>query len=268
MRVVVVGAGIIGVCTAHALRRAGLDVTVLERRSGVAQETSFANAGVLAPGYVGPWAAPGMPRKVLSYLLRPESPVVFRPSLSPALWRWIRRWLGECDPGRYRRNRTRMQRLAFYSQEELRTLRAQPRARIRAGDRLPAAIPHRQGSGGCGNHARDAHRTRRSPRTSRCGAVPRARAGVAPRHRAGRRLASAGRRNRQLRVLRASAEGHRHSRRSGVPFQRRRAGRRDGARPRGITANVGRANPGAMSTSWPAASTACACWNRSAFACR
>lgn len=124
MRVVVVGAGIIGVCTAHALRRAGLDVTVLERRSGVAQETSFANAGVLAPGYVGPWAAPGMPRKVLSYLLRPEAPVVFRPSLSPALWRWIRRWLGECDPERYRRNRARMQRLAFYSQEELRTLRA------------------------------------------------------------------------------------------------------------------------------------------------
>ncbi len=124
MRVVVVGAGIIGVCTAHALRRAGLDVTVLERRSGVAQETSFANAGVMAPGYVGPWAAPGMPRKVLSYLLRPEAPVVFRPSLSPALWRWIRRWLGECDPERYRRNRIRMQRLAFYSQEELRTLRA------------------------------------------------------------------------------------------------------------------------------------------------
>ncbi len=123
MRAVVVGAGIIGVCTAHALRRAGLDVTVLERRSGVAQETSFANAGVMAPGYVGPWAAPGMPRKVLSYLLRPEAPVVFRPSLSPALWRWILRWLGECNAERYRRNRARMQRLAFYSQEQLRTLR-------------------------------------------------------------------------------------------------------------------------------------------------
>ncbi|HQR56301.1 MAG TPA: D-amino acid dehydrogenase [Burkholderiaceae bacterium] len=123
MRAVVVGAGIIGVCTAHALRRAGLDVTVVERRSGVAQETSFANAGVMAPGYVGPWASPGMPRKVLNYLLRPEAPVVFRPSLSPALWRWLRRWLRECDMERYRRNRNRMQRLAFYSQQELRTLR-------------------------------------------------------------------------------------------------------------------------------------------------
>lgn len=123
MRVVVVGAGIIGVCTAYALRRAGFDVTVLERRSGVAQEASFANAGVMAPGYVGPWAAPGMPRKVLSYLLRPEAPVVFRPSMSPALWRWLGRWLGECQLDRYRRNRARMQRLAFYSQAELRALR-------------------------------------------------------------------------------------------------------------------------------------------------
>ncbi|HQR72396.1 MAG TPA: D-amino acid dehydrogenase [Burkholderiaceae bacterium] len=123
MRVVVVGAGIIGVCTAYALRRAGLDVTVLERRSGVAQEASFANAGVMAPGYVGPWATPTMPRKVLSYLTRPEAPVVFRPTLSPALWGWLRRWLHECDLERYRRNRERMQRLAFYSQAELHALR-------------------------------------------------------------------------------------------------------------------------------------------------
>jgi D-amino-acid dehydrogenase len=123
MRVIVVGAGIIGVCTAYALRRAGLDVTVLERRSGVAQEASFANAGVMAPGYVGPWATPTMPRKVLSYLFRPEAPVVFRPSFDPALWRWLRRWLRECDLERYRRNRARMQRLAFYSQAELKVLR-------------------------------------------------------------------------------------------------------------------------------------------------
>ena len=122
---VVCGAGIVGVCTAYFLRRAGFEVTVLERRSGVAQEGSFANAGVMAPGYVGPWASPGMPRKVLSYLFRPEAPVVFRPSFDLALWRWLRRWLGECELERYRRNRARMQRLAFYSQAELRALRAQ-----------------------------------------------------------------------------------------------------------------------------------------------
>lgn len=124
MHVIVVGAGIIGVCTAYFLRRAGMDVTVVERRPGVAQETSFANAGVMAPSYVGPWAQPGMPSRVLAYLFRPEAPVVFRPAADLALWRWVRRWLAECDVERFTRNKARMQRLAFYSQSQLRAVRA------------------------------------------------------------------------------------------------------------------------------------------------
>lgn len=124
MRVIVVGAGIIGVCSAYYLRRAGHDVTVIERRAGVAQEASHANAGVMAPSYVGPWAQPGMPAKVLAYLFRAEAPVVFRPSADPALWRWLLRWLRECRLERYLRNKARMQRLAFYSQARLRELRA------------------------------------------------------------------------------------------------------------------------------------------------
>lgn len=124
MKVIVVGAGIIGVCTAYFLRRAGMDVTVVERRPGVAQEASFANAGVSAPSYVGPWAQPGMPRKVLAYLFSAEAPVVFRPAANLALWNWVRRWLGECSAERFARNKGRMQRLAFYSQVQTRALRA------------------------------------------------------------------------------------------------------------------------------------------------
>lgn len=124
MHVIVVGAGIIGVCTAYFLRRAGMDVTVVERRPGVAQETSFANAGVMAPSYVAPWAQPGMPSKVAAYLFKAQAPVVFRPSADLALWRWIRRWLSECDAERFARNKERMQRLAFYSQEQIRAVRA------------------------------------------------------------------------------------------------------------------------------------------------
>jgi len=123
MHVIVVGAGIIGVCTAYYLRRAGMDVTVVERRPGVAQETSFANAGVMAPSYVAPWAQPGMPGKVAAYLFRSEAPVVFRPAADLALWRWVGRWLRECSPERFARNKERMQRLAFYSQAQLRALR-------------------------------------------------------------------------------------------------------------------------------------------------
>jgi D-amino-acid dehydrogenase len=123
MHVVVVGAGIIGVCTAWYLSRHGFQVTVLERRDGVALETSWGNAGVIAPGYVTPWAAPGMPRKVLSYLTAAEAPVLFRPVASAALWRWLRLWLGECTLERYRVNKSRMQRIAFYSREQLHDLR-------------------------------------------------------------------------------------------------------------------------------------------------
>ena len=97
---------------------------MLERRSGVAQEASFANAGVMAPGYVGPWAAPGMPRKVLSYLLRPEAPVVFRPSLeSRAVALDPRAGCASATSSATAATATRMQRLAFYSQSELRALR-------------------------------------------------------------------------------------------------------------------------------------------------
>lgn len=125
MRVAVVGAGIVGVCSAHYLQAAGHDVALIDRRGNVAQETSFANAGVIAPGYVTPWAAPGMPGKVLRGLLRAASPVVFRPSFDRALWRWARGWLRECDLDRYRANKARMQRLAFYSREQLHELRGQ-----------------------------------------------------------------------------------------------------------------------------------------------
>ena len=123
MNVIVVGAGIIGVTTAWYLRQHGVNVAVVEQRAGVAQEASFGNAGVIAPGYVTPWAAPGMPRKVLSYLFSAEAPVLFRPSLTPALWRWALRWLGECRLDRYRVNKSRMQRVAFYSRDQLHALR-------------------------------------------------------------------------------------------------------------------------------------------------
>jgi D-amino-acid dehydrogenase len=124
-RVAVVGAGIVGTCTAWYLCRRGFDVTVFERRDDVARETSWGNAGVIAPGYVTPWAAPGMPRKVLSYLFAAEAPVLFRPVASAALARWILAWLRECELARYRVNKSRMQRLAFYSRSQLYALRAE-----------------------------------------------------------------------------------------------------------------------------------------------
>jgi D-amino-acid dehydrogenase len=122
--VAVIGGGIVGTCTAWYLNQHGFEVTVFERRDAVARETSWGNAGVVAPAYVTPWAAPGMPRKVLSYLFAAEAPVLFRPVASAALARWLAAWLGQCTLERYRINKSRMQRLAFYSRDQLHALRA------------------------------------------------------------------------------------------------------------------------------------------------
>ncbi|MET1534073.1 D-amino acid dehydrogenase [Burkholderia cenocepacia] len=123
MHVIVLGAGVIGVTTAWHLREAGCDVTVIEREADVAQATSLGNAGVIAPGYVTPWAAPGMPGKILKYLFKPASPLIFRPTLDAAQWRWIARWLRECEFERFRVNKQRMQRIAYYSRACLHAFR-------------------------------------------------------------------------------------------------------------------------------------------------
>jgi D-amino-acid dehydrogenase len=122
-QIAVIGGGIVGVCTAYFLAEAGHDVVVIERHHNVAQETSFANAGIVAPSYMAPWAAPGMPRKILSHLFKSETPVIVKPSFDRASLKWMRKWLSECELERYRINKTRMQRLAFYSLDIMHQLR-------------------------------------------------------------------------------------------------------------------------------------------------
>lgn len=119
MKVAVIGAGIIGVTTAYELAADGHEVTVFERRGAAALETSFANAGVVAPGYVTPWAAPGMPRKVLRYLFSRHAPVKLGLPLSVHELRWMWQWWRACRLDTYLANRARLQRLAFYSRERL-----------------------------------------------------------------------------------------------------------------------------------------------------
>jgi D-amino-acid dehydrogenase len=119
MRIAVIGAGIVGVTTAFELAVDGHDVTVFERRSAAAEETSFANAGVIAPGYVTPWAAPGMPAKVARYLFSDHAPVRVSWPLAAADIAWMWKWYRSCDLESYTANRARMQRLAFYSRTRL-----------------------------------------------------------------------------------------------------------------------------------------------------
>lgn len=122
MKIAIVGAGIIGVTTAYELAADGHDVTVFERRSAAAEETSFANAGVVAPGYVTPWASPGMPGKVAKYLFSQHAPVKLALPLTGADLAWMWKWFRACKLDTFLANRARLQRLAFYSRERLHEL--------------------------------------------------------------------------------------------------------------------------------------------------
>jgi D-amino-acid dehydrogenase len=124
LKVLVLGAGVIGTTCAHYLSEDGHEVTVIDRQPGAALETSFANAGGVCPGFAGPWAAPGMPLKVLTWLFKSHAPLLLRPQFDTAQWRWLAQFVGNCTAERFAHNKARMQRIAHYSKQCLMDLRA------------------------------------------------------------------------------------------------------------------------------------------------
>ena len=119
MKIAIVGAGVIGVTTAFELACDGHEVTVFERNSSVAVESSFANAGILAPGYVAPLAMPGVPAQVLKQLFSRHAPVKIKLPLTRAELAWIGHWHRACKLDTYLSTRSRMQALASYSHDRL-----------------------------------------------------------------------------------------------------------------------------------------------------
>jgi D-amino-acid dehydrogenase len=124
MRVLVLGAGVIGTTSAWYLRERGHEVAVIERQSMAAMETSYANGGQISVSHVEPWAAPKAPLQILKWLSRPDAPLLFRPTLDPRQWRWGIAFLLECLPSRTRRNMLQILAISKYSGEALRELRA------------------------------------------------------------------------------------------------------------------------------------------------
>jgi len=124
MRILLLGSGVIGTSCAYYLARSGHQVTVIDRQQGPGLETSFANAGEVSPGYSAPWAGPGVPLKAIQWMLMHHSPLVIWPMLDPAMWRWGASMLRNCTAARYATNKGRMVRLAEYSRDCLRQLRA------------------------------------------------------------------------------------------------------------------------------------------------
>lgn len=123
MKVLVLGSGVVGVTSAHYLAEAGHEVEVVDRQSGPAMETSFANAGEVSPGYASPWAGPGIPTKAIKWLLMKNGPLVVRPKLDRHMWSWLFKMLGNCTSARYAVNKARMVPVAEYSRDLLKEMR-------------------------------------------------------------------------------------------------------------------------------------------------
>lgn len=123
MHVLVLGAGVVGVTTAWVLRQQGYDVTVVDRQSIAGAETSYANGGQISVSHAEPWANPSAPFKVLKWLTRTDAPLLFRPRMDLAQWRWAAAFLRECTSARAAHNIRQIVRLGTYSRERLQLLR-------------------------------------------------------------------------------------------------------------------------------------------------
>lgn len=123
MRVIVLGSGVIGVTSAYYLAQQGAEVTVLDRQTGPAEETSFGNAGQISPGYSTPWAAPGIPFKAVKWMFQHHAPLAI--NIDGSMWQlqWMAQMLKNCNADRYAINKERMVRVAEYSRDCLKKLR-------------------------------------------------------------------------------------------------------------------------------------------------
>ncbi|MGQ0486131.1 MAG: D-amino acid dehydrogenase [Hyphomicrobiales bacterium] len=116
MKALVLGAGIVGITTAYELNRDGHDVTAIEREAEPASFTSFANAGLFAPGHAYAWSSPAAPGILLRSLWRSDQALRLKPRADPAFWRWMWRFWKECTAERAALNTVRKVRLCNYSQ--------------------------------------------------------------------------------------------------------------------------------------------------------
>lgn len=125
MRVLVLGSGVVGTTSAYYLAREGFEVKVVDRQSGVAEETSNANAGQISPGYASPWAAPGVPFKAIKWMLQKHAPLSIKPTADIRQYLFMAQMLRNCTAARYAVNKERMVRLAEFSRDCMDELRAE-----------------------------------------------------------------------------------------------------------------------------------------------
>ena len=125
MKVVVLGAGVVGVSTAWFLAKAGHEVIVIDRQAQAGIETSYANGGQISVSQSEPWANPGTPMRALKWMSKEDAPLLFRWRFDSRQWSWALKFLTECRPGRAKQNIRQLLNLGLYSRRTLQDIRAE-----------------------------------------------------------------------------------------------------------------------------------------------
>ena len=125
MKTIVMGGGVIGVAAAYYLARDGHEVTVIERQSSAGCETTYANAGLIAPGHATTWASPQAPMMLLKSLVGADTALRLKFRLDPRLYLWGLYFLRNCTSARQRANTLPKLKLCLYSQEATAALMAE-----------------------------------------------------------------------------------------------------------------------------------------------
>jgi len=135
MKVVVLGAGVVGVAVAYYLAEDGHEVTVIDRNEQAASETSYGNAGLVTPGDSYAWASPAALKLFIKSLYRRDLGIKVTPRLDPRLWSWSWKFLFECTNERARINTLRKLRLTMYARQGLHALIERTRIEFDRGNR-------------------------------------------------------------------------------------------------------------------------------------
>src|SRR4051812_22397338 len=125
MKVLVLGAGVVGTAAAYYLARDGHDVTVVERHAAPAMGTSQSNAGLVSPGDATAWAPPAALKPFIRSLYTSGLGIKVRPSLDPMFVKWCLRFLFQCTEARALANAELKLRLALYARQCINAIAAE-----------------------------------------------------------------------------------------------------------------------------------------------
>ena len=139
MKIIVLGAGIIGISTAWHLLERGHEVVVVDRQPDAALETSFANGAQISVSYCEPWANRDAPLKAIKWLFDKEAPLLLRPQMDPHQWSWLLQFLGQCNDTAFERNVQQIVALGAYSHAALKEMIGKTNFEF---DRLERGIAH------------------------------------------------------------------------------------------------------------------------------